>query len=130
MAKSNLKIIILIILSLCFFTGLIFAIHYFSRQTPKTEGLNVHSANPAGWEFYETAFKFKKIEFDLSGKEVVAGIIPHHLLAADLIAEFFYNLRGKNYDTVILLGPNHFDSGNYSMITSGYDWQTPYGHLE
>jgi len=92
--------------------------------------LNIHSANPAGLEFYETAFKFKKIESDLSGKDVVAGIIPHHLLAADLIAEFFNNLEGENYDTVILIGPNHFDTGNSGMITSGYDWQTPYGRLE
>jgi hypothetical protein len=129
MAKFNSKIIILTILSLCF-TGLIFVGFYFYYQTPKNEEKKTHSSNPMDLEFFEIVFKFKKNELDFSKKDVVAGIIPHHLLAADLIAEFFYNLGEKKYDTIILIGPNHFDAGDSEIITSTYDWQTPYGRLK
>ncbi|MFA4941079.1 MAG: AmmeMemoRadiSam system protein B [Patescibacteria group bacterium] len=129
MVKFNSKIIILTILSLCF-TGLIFVGFYFYHQIPKNEEKKTHSSAPADLEFFETVFKFKKNELNLSGKEVVAGIIPHHLLAADLIAEFFYNLQEKKYNTIVLIGPNHFDAGDSGMITSAYGWQTPYGLLK
>jgi len=130
MAKSNSKIIILTILSLCF-TGLIFVVWFqVSQHMRKSAEAQTHSSDPADLEFFETAYKFKKIKLDLSGKDVVAGVIPHHLLAADLIAEFFYNLREKKYDIVILIGPNHFDTGESKMIASAYDWRTPYGRLE
>jgi poly-gamma-glutamate synthesis protein (capsule biosynthesis protein) len=91
---------------------------------------NYHKAQPMQREFYETAYQFQKKQFDMSGQDIVAGVIPHHLLAADLIAEFFSNLAEKSYDTVILLGPNHFNSGRAGIITSAYDWQTPYGILK
>jgi len=88
-----------------------------------------HAAYPNDREFFETAYKFSGKDFELSGKNVVAGIIPHHLLAADLIANFFRNLEGQDYDAVILIGPNHFLLGQSDIITSAYDWQTPYGVL-
>ena len=65
----------------------------------------------------------------MKNKNVVGGIIPHHLLAGDLIAEFFSNFE-NDYDTVILIGPNHFSAGNSKIISSSYNWQTPYGILE
>ena len=38
-----------------------------------------------------------------------AGVVPHHLLAGQLIASFFQSAKatGETYDTVIILGPNH-----------------------
>ncbi|MBU1202460.1 AmmeMemoRadiSam system protein B [Patescibacteria group bacterium] len=84
---------------------------------------------PRDKDFFEIAYKFVKIKQPASTEAVVAGIIPHHLLAADLIANFFYNLEGQDFDTVILIGPNHFLAGNSDMISSAYDWQTPYGVL-
>jgi len=92
--------------------------------------IEFHSAQPNDREFFETAYSFIDQKSILTDKPVVAGIIPHHLLAADLIANFFHNLEGKNYDTVILLGPNHFLTGQSDIITSAYDWQTPYGVLK
>jgi len=80
--------------------------------------------------FFETAFKFKKNEINFKDREVVGGIIPHNLLAADLIADFFHNIKDKDYDTVILIGSNRYSAGNSDIITSSYDWQTPYGILK
>ncbi len=133
MKKNNWKLNISIILSLCFTGLIVFGVFYFidfykypAQESPQ----NYHLSNPTGLNFYETASRFNKKEIDLSEKEVVAGVIPHHLLAADLIAEFFYNLKIKNYEAVILIGPNHYNEGNSDIITSSYDWQTPYGGLE
>lgn len=88
-----------------------------------------HSANPNNKEFFETAYSFANKKTNFTDGDVVAGIIPHHLLAADLIADFFHNLEGQNYDLVVLIGPNHFLTGQSDIITSIYDWQTPYGIL-
>lgn len=126
--KSKILIIVLAGLSLI---GLLALALIFSRpQAIESRGEEkFHAASPAGREFFETAYQFVGPKIFWSGKRVVAGIIPHHLLAADLIADFFHNLSGEEYQTIILLGPNHFLSGQADLITSAYDWQTPYGIL-
>lgn len=86
-------------------------------------------AEPSDKAFYETASSFKKKEIDLPSSPS-AMIVPHHLLAADLIAEAFSNLKGDDYETVILISPNHFDVGEEGVISSAYPFDTPYGRLE
>jgi len=125
MKRYNLKLNILVTLSLCLTGLIVFGIFHFFHLNQKKLSTDIHLSNPMELEFFETAFKFNKKELDLSNKNVVAGIIPHHLLAADLLAEFFYNLQVKNYETIILIGHNHFNSGNSDIITSNYNWQTP-----
>ena len=90
---------------------------------------NFHQAEPSQLSFYETAYKFFKEKIDIEGETVIGGIIPHHLLAADIIADFFSNLSDRNYDTIILLSPNHFHQGKSKIITSNLSWQTPYGEI-
>jgi AmmeMemoRadiSam system protein B len=101
-------------------------------QTHKSQ-INIrgkmHLAEPSDRNFYETAYKFTKDEIDLENQVVLGGIIPHHLLAADIIAEFFSNLSSKKYDTIVLLSPNHFQQGKNKIITSNLNWQTPYGAI-
>lgn len=92
--------------------------------------INYHQANPNDLEFYQTVYKFKKKRIDLGDKTVISGIAPHHLLAGDLLAEFYSNLEGQNFDTIILLCPNHFKAGKGKIISSDYNWQTPFGILK
>ena len=112
----------------------LFAIFFVlaNRQSPENSNdqPKFHSAHPNDKEFFETAYRFADKEVDLSDQHIVAGVIPHHLLAADLIADFFQNLEGADYQAVILIGPNHFLLGQSDIITSVYDWHTPYGILE
>jgi AmmeMemoRadiSam system protein B len=124
---------IAVIIGFLFF-GL-FAFYFFDNsQATKafdpndSEPRQFHLGYPMELEFYEDAFAFAKDEQPAGN--VVAGIIPHHLLAADLIARFFTGIEGADYDTVILIGPNHFSAGNADIISSEYGWQTPYGVLE
>ncbi len=58
---------------------------------------------------------------------ITGGIIPHHLLASFVIADFFSKLSAQKPVTIILLGPNHYEKGNFKALTSLYDWDTSFG---
>lgn len=60
-----------------------------------------------------------------------AGVVPHHLLAGELIASFFKTAgeTGERYDTVILLGPNHKGEGA-DISTTACSWKTEFGTVE
>lgn len=61
---------------------------------------------------------------------IMGGIVPHHLLASDMIAAFFADLSQAGPETVIVLGPNHKLTGFSELHTSTADWGTPFGILE
>ncbi len=63
------------------------------------------------------------------GTEVpfVGGIIPHHLVAGSLIGELFARLAKQSPQTIILIGPNHYEKGNALVISSPNDWETKFG---
>jgi AmmeMemoRadiSam system protein B len=58
---------------------------------------------------------------DYGAVDAVAGVVPHHLTAATMTAGFFRGVSGNDYDTVILVGPNHNGSGG-EVIVSYRDW--------
>lgn len=85
--------------------------------------------------------KIKKDDFTLIGiseakstdekaEHIRGGIVPHHLLASKLIAEFFVNIKNENIDTVFLIGPNHPDAGESKVITSEFAWETSFGSVQ
>jgi len=59
-----------------------------------------------------------------------AGIIPHHQLAGELISDFFGRIDPQKAQRVIILSPNHFESGNTEAIISDSSFPTPFGRLE
>lgn len=85
-----------------------------------------HSSYFAKSDFYNEAFA--TASSSANSEHVYGGILPHHLLVKDQIASFLDGLSGQNYDTVIVIGPNHFEVGK-DVLTSKADWQTPYGTL-
>ncbi|MCK4554290.1 hypothetical protein KAU19_05000, partial [Candidatus Parcubacteria bacterium] len=102
MKFNNLKSSI-ILLSLSLIGLIVFVLLFLplpAKETKKVfnQNHNFHFANPNNIDFYETAYKFEKKKIDFENKNAVAGIIPHHLLAADLIAEFFSNLENFDYE--------------------------------
>jgi MEMO1 family protein len=62
-------------------------------------------------------------------KKIKGGIIPHHLLPSHLVLDFFSRLS-LDTDTIILLGPNHYELGDHNIITSQYAWDTVFGSVE
>ncbi|MDX9871119.1 MAG: AmmeMemoRadiSam system protein B [Clostridia bacterium] len=61
--------------------------------------------------------------------KIIAGIVPHHLTAGHLTARFMEKLAQENPAVIVLVGPNHYNSGA-KIITGVYDWQTPAGLVE
>lgn len=61
---------------------------------------------------------------------IAGGVAPHHLLARDMIADFFSALSKRKPDNIIILAPNHKRIGEKKVITSLYDWETYFGILE
>lgn len=60
---------------------------------------------------------------------VKSAIVAHHLLAARPIAEVFETLAHEQSATVVIVSPNHFDSGRSPAQVSFGTWQTPYGDV-
>ena len=47
-----------------------------------------------------------------SKQDIVSGVVPHHLLAEEIIEDFFsYISRQKKPKTIVILSPDHFQSG-------------------
>ena len=74
---------------------------------------------------YETT-KQQAQPYDISGT-VAAGIIPHHGTASRMIASLFETLT-ESYDTVIIIGPNHFDEGS-AVVYADCGWHTEKGDI-
>ena len=72
--------------------------------------------------------------FDSGNKQdIVSGVVPHHLLAKEIIEDFFqYIFSQKKIDTIILLSPDHFHSGTFNddraFIT--LDWKSSSKKIE
>lgn len=75
---------------------------------------------------YETA-KQQAQPYNVSGT-VTAGIIPHHGTASKMIASFFETLT-ESYDTVILIGPNHYKEGS-AVVYADCGWKTEKGDIQ
>ena len=60
----------------------------------------------------------------------VTGIsVPHHLLAADLIARGFWAASGNTYERIILVSPDHFSRSRRPLATTRQDVETPLGTI-
>jgi poly-gamma-glutamate synthesis protein (capsule biosynthesis protein) len=98
----------------------------FSRE----EKSNFHSALLDQKEFLEKSFSKQSKEKTQGDNDIKGLVVPHHLLASRLIANAFNSIQPEMFKTVILISPNHFSKGRGQIISSIYDWKTPYGVLE
>ncbi|TAL51110.1 AmmeMemoRadiSam system protein B [Patescibacteria group bacterium] len=59
-----------------------------------------------------------------------SGIIAHHLLVGDKIAQTISALGNGREKTVVIISPNHFNLGRSVMQTTDGTWKTPFGDVE
>lgn len=139
---SKKKITIIILVLLISEVGLIYSWLNFKNinflnstrniiTLEKKEPLNLitHRSYHLNQKFYDEAYDYSSLKNTNSTDEVYGGIIPHHLMPKNEIANWFIGLEDKNYKTVVLIGPNHFEVGNGDIIISQAKWDTPYGEL-
>ncbi|MBP1927368.1 AmmeMemoRadiSam system protein B [Sedimentibacter acidaminivorans] len=82
--------------------------------------------------YYNTTdfINIKKYELKKDIGTIHGCIVPHHLLAKDLVHEVFQNVCKNKYKTVVLIGPDHESIDKGKIFTTLSDWQTPMGILE
>jgi len=76
------------------------------------------------------AAKIKAQSEGNSAGPIAGGVVPHHLLAANMIAEFFQTLSEEPPETLVVIAPNHRRIGSKGLHTSRSDWRTAFGMLE
>jgi poly-gamma-glutamate synthesis protein (capsule biosynthesis protein) len=55
--------------------------------------------------------------------------VPHHLLAADLLAGAFARVRGQGYQRIIILSPDHFSRSRSPFAVTPRDFETALGRV-
>jgi hypothetical protein len=58
------------------------------------------------------------------------GIVPHHEIAKSWISEFWATVALSRPETIILLSPNHPESGSSPIVTSNTSWLSAMGNLK
>lgn len=67
---------------------------------------------------------------DTAASSRVTGIgVPHHLLAANLIARGFWTAR-NSYERIIIVSPDHFSRSRRPFATTRRNFETPFGSLQ
>lgn len=92
------------------------------------ENKKIIGAQYSDQSYFLSAIKQTRAEI-ISG-EVSGLIVPHHLLAKDIMAASFAGLREKKYTKIILLSPDHFQLGKSNISTTDRNFSTVFGEIK
>lgn len=122
---------VIILLSLIFFSStLVYSLISLAKfSNPKTYNKEILKAVPNEKSFYETAFNFAERNKNQQKFFAEAMIVPHHLLAGDVIASAYDSIQ-DGIETVVLIGPDHFNTVKGDILVSDLPWETPSGEIE
>ena len=66
-----------------------------------------------------------------ASSEIINGlIVPHHLLAKDIITAAFAYASANNYKNIVLLSPDHFQAGKSEISVTERSFSTVFGIVE
>ncbi len=99
------------------------------KNTPTKNSTNLHYSYFSNKNFFDNAYKNTRAT-PLPSDTVRGVLVNHHLLAPHLIAETISAIATTDPITVVLISPNHFSVGQGQIISSLYNWDTPYGVLD
>lgn len=106
-----------------------------SSSQPQSGGGQLNTAPRMRCLYYERDAFLKSVggaaAYAVQG-ELFTGMVPHHLVAADMIAGFFAMAAGqaKSYDAVVVVSTSHFTKNcNSDVVTANAGWETPYGQV-
>lgn len=75
-----------------------------------------------------------KIRRELLGREIIGGVVPHagYIYSGGIAAHFFELLKNspQNYDTAVIIAPNHTGYGADIGCDTSDEWETPLGNIE
>ena len=91
---------------------------------------HIHNVNFYDKKSFIDGTVYAQSHYTKKDYSIKGGIVPHHLLPGFIIADFFHHLSVQNPKTVIVIGPNHYELGNFKILTSLYAWKTPFGIVQ
>lgn len=116
MKYNKKKLIIILAIPTFVLVGFCFWRITYLNNNSKTESVFIIPVDYSPVLFYEAVSKFPATS-QTEDKNVVGLIAPHHDLAANYTAELFQKIGKRNIKTVIVVGPNHTNSGAGNIIT-------------
>lgn len=126
MIRVGIKRVFILVFCLLIFISIAFLNN--NQSLNQKESLGIHKV-----KFFEEKYFNEGVEKVKDTKpftyHISGGIIPHDLFPAFIIADFFKRLSYQNPATIILLGPNHYEKGDFKALTSLYNWETPFGNV-
>jgi len=76
----------------------------------------------------------KKIDISLAGKNIIGGVVPHagYVYSGYEAVHFFEVIKrsGQQFETIIIINPNHTGFGAYVEADSNDVWETPLGKVD
>ena len=69
----------------------------------------------------------KQTEQTPATERITGLIVPHHLLAKEMMAAAFAYAAAGEYRNIILLSPDHFQAGKSDISTTEHDFSTVFG---
>ncbi|MDD2680626.1 MAG: AmmeMemoRadiSam system protein B [Patescibacteria group bacterium] len=97
------------------------------------EGAGNQSNEPIGSQYLDVSLflsAIKQSEAQVIDKKVTGLIVPHHLLAIDLLADSFAGVATKKYQNIVLLSPDHFSAGQKDISVTERDFSTVFGEVK
>jgi len=95
------------------------------------------SAQIESGDNFHLACPYTEKDYLTDGVDVVekysaqALILPHHLLAKEMIGSALSQIKDKNkYQAIVIAGPNHRNWGQGNIQTSLQDWKTRFGEIK
>ncbi len=85
-------------------------------------------------EIFQKSLEGKGVDYSLGEKKIIGGVAPHagYIYCARVGVPLF-EIIGRSsveYDTVVLLNPNHTGYGHGVEIDKSEFWKTPFGEVE
>lgn len=81
---------------------------------------------------FERSWSAAQSSAEVVDGRIVAGVVNHHFLAADLLARFFVSSKKTSPETerIIIISPDHFRRGHAPVSTQSRPYSAPDGLLE
>ena len=100
------------------------------KESLEKENLPIHYSYFSKEDYYNEAYRGAEEQIKTANQRVYGGILPHHLIVKDKIAAFLEGIKSNNYETIVLIGPDHFLQAKSGIAISSGRWETPFGYIE
>lgn len=115
------------------FVIIVLAVSRITKNTKiptSNSNLPVHEVNFYDDKYFIEGINKAEENFKAPPYKVSGAVVNHHLLASFIIADLFKKISVQDPKVLIILGPNHYEKGNFNVLTSQYAWGTKYGTVD